>query len=919
MKQQHKKKIYLIVFLFLLCITGSTFFFQHRGEGFIKTTKKGVTEEKTIRKTCNADFSAEHFNTNAIEVSFVGRTITVSNVSQQLQVAFKTAPVGGDKEEEIYRATPNSDGVVTYTVPTTDGNGRKLNAETGTITVVFYPRVKYEDDTNLCLDTDRVFHIIPDKAQEQILNSAYSGEACTAYRNQYGNIEEMKEAVDYCFNQYVDVDYDESTVKGWIDTAVSTYEYKQAALSHKNTLTPDDENTVKDPSKLTKLMCDPYTSDIVNEDGTVSQYANSKTFNYTKTVYKGTYCRTVCKETVTVNYQAPVATQAGLCFSYRVEIKSKVDCTTESTGKKPKKQPVCTLTPRCYGTYDNGHDQAGPTEEFDQCIADCDHGEYSQKCINSCYKKVYGEDIQATTSLSNMSSTLHFETSPKAVQVASKKAASVDVDGKIVTCNSSFTGERPKYQDANGNNYTVEQIYIFRQHYPGGRYTKTANGRQWTPSGSCPSQAAYYYFSTKALTGTTLDGFRGPLYMADANGFKRQSANGYTCNSICYLKGSCPDHSLLIASAADDDYRRQLDNESADWKKCNESVNCNETTTEYTITVDKDDTNSPNYKKYKATLTPKKGNEPSGDSIIEDYSGHCYSKEDGWEYRNVLSFPQTWLSVKSGLTTSKKPSNENHYKYIGNTFCTSLSTEDVNVDWYDWKVNDNGDISKLTTTKKNAIEKNRVNNIDVRIGSNDKKLWGLMGWNFDVSCFYAVANPNTCTEECCGEDCPDPTTPDPETEKTMPTYTFRSISLNDVFPPSDDSNQGRAPRYNWSCQATNTTNKDYPVQPNATIANIEAKGDSIYSNANELDYEIDLTRGLISRVKEYNNTRHNYLDFDESGITKKVNGVTVYTSKFLTQVLGTAVRKRGKIGCNNQLGDSCDNTIVRDECYNALQ
>ena len=43
MKQQHKKKIYLIVFLFLLCITGSTFFFQHRGEGFIKTTKKGVT------------------------------------------------------------------------------------------------------------------------------------------------------------------------------------------------------------------------------------------------------------------------------------------------------------------------------------------------------------------------------------------------------------------------------------------------------------------------------------------------------------------------------------------------------------------------------------------------------------------------------------------------------------------------------------------------------------------------------------------------------------------------------------------------------------------------------------------------------------------------------------------------------------
>ena len=47
--------------------------------------------------------------------------------------------------------------------------------------------------------------------------------------------------------------------------------------------------------------------------------------------------------------------------------------------------------------------------------------------------------------------------------------------------------------------------------------------------------------------------------------------------------------------------------------------------------------------------------------------------------------------------------------------------------------------------------------------------------------------------------------------------------------------------------------------------------------------------------------------------------MTVYTSNFLTKTLGDSLKKRGIAGCNNQTGDSCDNAIVQDECYNALK
>lgn len=105
-------------------------------------------------------------------------------------------------------------------------------------------------------------------------------------------------------------------------------------------------------------------------------------------------CKTICYEKLTVSYSPPVATKAGLCFQYKVTIKSKVECGVDADENviinKMQLRTACNPEPIC--SNKESATQGGPNQQFDSCIKECDNGDYSQKCINKCYNKVYKKE-----------------------------------------------------------------------------------------------------------------------------------------------------------------------------------------------------------------------------------------------------------------------------------------------------------------------------------------------------------------------------------------------------------------------------------------------------------------------------------------------------------------------------------------------
>lgn len=100
-------------------------------------------------------------------------------------------------------------------------------------------------------------------------------------------------------------------------------------------------------------------------------------------------CSTKCYEHLNVRYDIPQTVKAGMCFSYKVTIKSESYCgiTIKDYWSQLNIPKACSPVAICNNKKEVM--QAGPNEDFDSCINACDGGKYTQTCINSCYKKVY--------------------------------------------------------------------------------------------------------------------------------------------------------------------------------------------------------------------------------------------------------------------------------------------------------------------------------------------------------------------------------------------------------------------------------------------------------------------------------------------------------------------------------------------------
>ena len=318
------------------------------------------------------------------------------------------------------------------------------------------------------------------KSYGKLLNDYSYTNLLNAYTQKYGENfakqkldEDFRKLYPYCYNATI-TKKDINVIKG-IYNAVKTMYESSKIISSENVMDPLDPSSVeiKDLSKPLNLTCDAFG----RFDETVGKYIsenNTRKFHHyfvpenspVEVEYKYNYnhpekvtvCSFNCREDLTITYGPPVSVQAGSCFEYEVKVESKVTCDSvinESGAPNYQKYQVCEPIPICENAYWQSRHQAGPTEEFDECIQQTDGGKYTQKAINKCYKKVYGKTNKKTS---------------KKVNLALKYTNIQKMANTRAECNTA---------NINGNNYqNVYNIYNIDGYY-GGYYKKDSNGFRW--------------------------------------------------------------------------------------------------------------------------------------------------------------------------------------------------------------------------------------------------------------------------------------------------------------------------------------------------------------------------------------------------------------------------------------------------------
>lgn len=721
----------------------------------------------------------------------------------------------------------------------------------------------------------------------------------------------------YCYNETVDIDLPKATVAKSISARLKAYKSKVISSTVSQPVIPTGAKTF---NLSTKQGQDEFSKGISEKCSAIfpDGYTKTKEYQYTnsskyyaydentekKVINNKQYtCKKRCSEELVVEYGPPVATKAGLCFEYRVKVKSTVTCTSEAEGNPPEPSDyeVCEPVAYCNNTSSYSH-QAGPNDDFDSCILDCDNGKYSQKCINRCYTKIYGNGKSM-----NLSYT-------------AKKIANSDK----CQINGYYDAANLYQIITNGDNVNTKNEF--------GYYYRDNNGViHWQAGTHHYTEYARYYFSSLSEAQRTVrDDYEcgtGSYYAGDGcNHFYSPKNGGFKwsagwdkggnkspvswCNNQCeYLTDGCDNNAKLNKSDVSNDYKEDLEDYTDFINDCTAKASCSEKTANFTIKVNnKTKDNNENWIDYDtATITNR--NLMDASNVVIDRSG-CYGEgNDQNKYMTEWSFPGTWINVKTGeISYTTKPSSS--WTKYDRKFCTNLKSANVNEDWWRYGV----------TKNKDDLTEKALENIEYNIKANAKD-FGHYSWNIDVSCFYALKENKCedCTCDCTDPTCTDPTCDNPNKngdKNSTISYRVRSVDNSDLFPQAsgeettDKSSAGRTPGFNWTSAAQNLKNSNYIVAPDALISKIQAQGDDIYSDDKNIDYEFYLDRKALAAIRSYSKENdNNYTKF--GGTSKVVNGVLVYESKLFrgtgSKLDSSYAKKRGIIGCNNQENDSCYN------------
>lgn len=776
-----------------------------------------------------------------------------------------------------------------------------------------------------------------------------------------------EDALKYCFTNQVTYNFKKNQINRLIRDTIATWKVQATADASTDTEFDRKFEEVKnaayasmsagngksvyelikkenlDKLQDTSLKC----SSVVDVDKALSQndadyYQNSSyyyassvtdsekvtyTYNYapgdTRTVTKDV-CDQVCEESVEVNYGPPIASKAGLCFEYKVKVTSRVRCHANvKAGSEPDvPNNICTPSPGCSNGIPAFYNQAGPNEDFEQCIKECDGGKYTTTCSNKCYKKVYGKN--------NTNLSLKYN------------------DSNSLVSNMAYSSTDCLNDNSDGcYAWNGDSIYWIKG---------TEFGRWYYTSDYCNRLGG------SCRNGDSADSF----YEPDAGGFRR-AGNG--CSDVCWWEGCSKGRYLNPGTMASD----TADNNAAykvAIRSCKQKATCTTKTATFKISI-KYDVKDNSGKKVNVLEFPYSESNPSnsnGDKIkspgmdgqtgnnttILEYAG-CYKDEEKrrW-YRTEWSFPGTWINNKHGEVSYVDKSGNKAWQSVKDKFCIPLDAENVNTNWFDCYNN-------YISSDKTQADKNNLNNcfnnnpvsskkFDNRtVPSNgyniyaEAKNFGYFGWDFGISCFYGLhRNPTKCE----GEDCSECATPPCEEDKeddTLDNHTIRPIDNDDIFPEkdasvvdtsskvveskkatrlsyvtklTDKSKTGRQPGFNWSEGAVSKVNgtgkyknEKYEVDPILLRQKIQERGDSIYSNdAEYLDYSYTLSIESLAKIKRYNE-QHSYTEW--SGSIKRINGINAYKSDFLDGISSYGVKDNGSHrswGCNNyrdSAGSNC--------------
>lgn len=620
---------------------------------------------------------------------------------------------------------------------------------------------------------------------------------------------------------------------------------------------------------------------------------------------KSNVCTRTCRESVKVEYGAPVASKAGLCFSYQVKVTSYVLCESEFNAEKPKKPGTCNPGVTCVspsGTV-RGKPQAGPTEEFEQCISKCDGGEYSQECSVKCYNEVYAKSGK------------------KEIKLALTPGSAT---AQPLSTRSGYTLSQCKAEHSDGCYY-----------YSGGSIHWSSNASY----NKCSRSSLGRYYNDIGY-GTLCVWSGGRQYIADSDGFVRGDYGGNLCDDRCsWTSGGCSGK-YLNPNTSGRDYNANIESYDNERLKCLAAATCTTKTSEMTISVKYDADVEVGSNIVEKTITQKfpisyetdkvtsRGEGATVQDTFEDKRSTlldrtgCYlgNKSNELDYMVEWGFPGTYIHNKNGeISFDLGDADTSGWYFENKKFCMPLNAKSVNTKWWEWYKVAGTDFNKTCYSK--AEIENELNSTNKSNGYNisaTTRNFGHFGWNFDINCFYAIRNEicnvnetNAAGKLCCA----------PPEEKSCGTngtscYIVRAIDREDVFPNAPvagiETSETREIGFNWTDAAkiTGTKNPDYQVNPVELIEHIQNNANDIYNNDDiYLDYQFYLTPETLRKIKQYNKAN----SYDQwNGKMVERNGIYVYLSNLWNagegaiesninlRTISGAVLKTGDPGVNNQ-------------------
>ena len=648
---------------------------------------------------------------------------------------------------------------------------------------------------------------------------------------------------------------------------------------------------------------------------------NVQTYTYTSKLSSagyegefGTYWDALCTETVTVTFDTPKAlSAAGAAFTYPSTITVSRQCTPYQV-IAPQFKTQCKYTVECWGGPANhtGEAGAGPNDEFDSCIMQCDGGSYTQNCIDSCYNSVY--ENQATDSLIT-SFNFFAENYTSTEKTASISGCSSSNIGKVWPGKTRLPLSSCSYDTGNihsgGGNCT--DTTCTSTHGVTYTYYDTCNA-----TGNISGTACYEVFTSSPLP-NCIEVFNrgGTWYVGNTNtpytdAYAIQEYEKLIAQSnLEYSKLQAAmqqfkDNENSIDVAIKDSYTGETHGPESGYEAVIKYSYVDKATGEQSYLTAEE------YKQ-KTGTDPTLGTAATyGSPQTIQYANHGQGADyqsitiQGYEVNKSyeIILPEMYVSnvnigdYKYGLTTNDEKSG---YTNGGNKYYTHILSPGIN----DVLVWDN-----YTTVSDLQREHTITNNIKVT--------YSLGTWNqiqnSTIDCFYGIPDNSTFTPEpeCTGENCYDqPCGPNDICDNNGLIYIWRTIDLYDMFPANETLSGGeRQPRWNWSSAAIDVTNQRYPVNPPEVIEDVESKGDTIYGNEEELDYRIILTRQNLRNLRSYNATHGSYTDFEDMTCTyDEIKGVSICTSSLLPTQGGSSeymtMVDKGIAGCNNEQGEDC--------------